>query len=879
MTLTKAEAKSIVKDINGRYETLQALTNDQLRARVKQIEKQIADCSDTKQELDRQLPEVFAIVKETARRFSQGDIVVTANENDILLADESDFVMIKDGNAVYKNKWVVDKHLTTWNMVHYDEQIMGGIYLHKGYATEMATGEGKTLVATLPVFLNALTHQGVHLMTTNEYLSKRDFEITRPIYMLYGLSVDCLELYDRHYGSTQKTKRAYNCDITFGTNSSFTFDYLFDHLETKPERCVQRNHNFAIIDELDSILIDDADTPHIISGGERFDNSKQYKENIGLITELIEEPKLYTIDRLHKKANLTKEGERWISKRIAKPELFKTRRLYEITDFDSLSNEDREEVFENINLQNVFHQLLLALTVYEKDIDYIIENKEVVIIDQNTGRAKPRHRWEHGLHTAVEIKENVDPRLDSNGMAVISLKNYFRLYDKICGMSGTIMSARKELNVIYRLKCIKIPTHKPCIRKDEPLSIHRTSEDKYKAIIECILDNQKKQRPTLVGCLSIKSAEKLGNMLTEMGVKHNNLNAKTTRDEANIIAQAGIGNTITIATSVAGRGTDIKPSQDALDNGGLLVIATDLFSSKRIDDQLKGRTGRQGNPGTSICFASLEDFILKNLESDELTELKDKASKENEANLSSPEIRSYFEKAQANRELYLQSLRKETARKDDIIDPQRRKFYNQRNEVLFNAEAADRIIKELFLDLGLPLTKMENHLSELYHTTCELINRTRKNNQHRKSILIPYSYGKEPFAVELNLSNTLNDFIYFANEYKRQAILQFYDKEWKGFVEYMMGNLDHKEVGMLNERYDRMMSNLRKTIAGVMVSSVIIFEKRESPIEESYTKFHKKTLKQNSSLINPDEPCPCGSGKKFCECHGNSIRRTNNRRR
>lgn len=262
-----------------------------------------------------------------------------------------------------------------------------------------------------------------------------------------------------------------------------------------------------------------------------------------------------------------------------------------------------------------------------------------------------------------------------------------------------------------------------------------------------------------------------------------------------------------------------------------------------------------------------------------LTELKETASKENKANLSSPEIRSYFEKAQANRELYLQSLRKETARKDDIIDPQRRKFYNQRNEVLFNAEAADRIIKELFFDLGLPLTKMENHLSELYHTTCELINRTRKNNQHRKSILIPYSYGKEPFAVELNLSNTLNDFIYFANEYKRQAILQFYDKEWKGFVEYMMGNLDHKEVGMLNERYDRMMSNLRKTIAGVMTSSVIIFEKRESPVEESHIKFHEKTPKRKPSLISPDEPCPCGSGKKFCECHGNSIHRTNKRRR
>lgn len=879
MTLTKAEAKSIVKDINGRYETLQTLTNDQLRARVKQIEKQIAGCSDTKQELDRQLPEVFAIVKETARRFSRGDIVVTANENDILLADESDFVMIKDRDAVYKNKWVVDKHLTTWNMVHYDEQIMGGIYLHNGYATEMATGEGKTLVATLPVFLNALTHQGVHLMTTNEYLSKRDFEITRPIYMLYGLSADCLELYDRHYDSTQKTKRAYNCDITFGTNSSFTFDYLLDHLEMKPERCVQRNHNFAIIDELDSILIDDADTPHIISGGERFDNSKQYKENIGLITELIKEPNLYTIDRLHKKAYFTKEGEQWISERIEKPELFKTRHLYEITDFDSLSNEDREKVLGNLSLQNIFHQLLLALTVYEKDVDYIIEDDEIVVIDQNTGRAKQGHRWEHGLHTAVEVKEKVEPQKDSNGIAVISLKNYFRLYNKICGMSGTIMSARKELNVIYGLKCIQISTHKPCIRKDEPLSIYKTSEDKYKAIIECILDNQKKQRPTLVGCLSIKSAEKLGNMLTEMGVKHNNLNAKTTRDEANIIAQAGIGNTITIATSVAGRGTDIKPSQDALDNGGLLVIATDLFSSKRIDDQLKGRTGRQGNPGTSICLASLEDFILKNLDDNELTELKVTASKENKASLSSPEIRRFFEKAQANRELYLQSFRKETARKDDIIDPQRRKFYNQRNEVLFNAEAADDIIKEIFLDSGLNLSKMEYHLSELYPTTCELVTRTRKNNQNRKSVLVPYSYGNEPFAVELNVNKTLADFHYFENEYKREAILQFYDKEWKGFVEYMMGNLDHKEVGMLNERYDKMMSNLRKKIAGVMTSSVIIFEKRESPAEESYIKPHKNTPKRKPSLISPDEPCPCGSGKKFCECHGNSIHRTNKRRR
>ena len=463
-----------------------------------------------------------------------------------------------------------------WKMVHYDEQLLGGIFLHYGYATEMATGEGKTLVATLPVFLNALTHEGVHIMTVNDYLSKRDFETTRPIYMFYGLSADCIEKYERQ---DKRRKATYKSDIAFGTNSSFTFDYLFDHLTIQPEECIQQSHNYAIIDELDSILIDDAATPHIVGGGNYYNNGKIFKENYPLIKELTEnkEAELYKIDKLKKSAFFTQEGKEWLSLKKGMPDLFSVERTYEIADFDELAQDKQNEIKNKIYLQSVFQQLLLALTVYERDVDYIVEGGIVKIIDAHTGRVKESNRWEHGLHTAMEVKEQVEVQNDFDGMAVVSLKNYFRLYKKIAGMSGTIMPVKDELLEIYNLPCASLPTHRPLIRKDLPLRIFKTAQQKDDAIIKAIIDNKSAGRPSLVGSISVKRSEQLCNKLDELGIEYNKLDAKTLKDEAYTIAKAGIGNTITVSTSVAGRGTDIKPSPEAIAAGGLMVIGTDLF--------------------------------------------------------------------------------------------------------------------------------------------------------------------------------------------------------------------------------------------------------------------------------------------------------------
>ena len=594
----------LVDSINTNFNSLHNLSNDELREEFCKIEIAINKYDNKQEGIEKYLVPVFAIVKETARRFSEGNIAVTANPNDVKLANQYDFVEILGNKAIYKNHWDVMGVPTTWKMVHYDEQLLGGILLHYGFATEMATGEGKTLVATLPVFLNALTHEGVHLMTVNDYLSKRDFETTRPIYMFYGLTADCIEKYPRY---DRRHKEAYRLDVVFGTNSSFTFDYLFDHIAITPQECVQTNHNYAIIDELDSILIDDADEPHIVGGGNYYNNGKIYKENYPLIKELLDKENsevLYECSKLRKSADFTEEGKKWLSNKKEMSDLYSIERTYELVDFDELAQEKQDEVREKLYLQNVFHQLLLALTVYERDVDYLVDGGKVNIIDPHTGRVKESNRWEYGLHTAMEVKENVEVQNDCDGIAVISLKNYFLLYKKIAGMSGTIMPVEDELKEIYNLKCASLPTHKPLIRQDNPLRIFKT----------------------LVGSITVKRSEEICNKLNEHGIKYNKLDAKTIKDEAFTISKAGLSNTITVSTSVAGRGTDIKLSTDAIDAGGLLVIGTDLFESVRVDRQLKGRAGRQGDPGSSVFFASLEDQILKNLEQDDLRSLDEYSS-------------------------------------------------------------------------------------------------------------------------------------------------------------------------------------------------------------------------------------------------------------
>lgn len=864
--------RKTVEAINSEYATLHSLTNDELRIKLHHIERFINEQEDKSDALNKSLVSVFAIVKETARRFSLGNIEVTATPNDLRIAEKYDFIKISRDKAIYQNHWDVMGVPYVWKMVHYDEQLLGGILLHYGYATEMATGEGKTLVATLPVFLNALTHEGVHIMTVNDYLSKRDFETTRPIYMFYGLSVDCIDNYER---CDNHRKATYKSDIAFGTNSSFTFDYLFDHIAIKPEECVQQSHNYAIIDELDSILIDDADNPHIVGGGNYYNNGKVFKENYPLIKELIgnKDIELYKIDKLKKTAIFTQEGKEWLSLNKGIPDLFSVERTYEIADFDELAQDKQNEIKNKIYLQSVFQQLLLALTVYERDVDYIVEGGKVKIIDTHTGRVKETCRWEHGLHTAMEVKEQVEVQNDFDGMAVVSLKNYFRLYKKIAGMSGTIMSVKDELLEIYNLPCASLPTHKPLIRKDLPLRIFKTAQQKDDAIIKAIVDNKSAGRPSLVGSISVKRSEQICNKLDELGIEYNKLDAKTLKDEAYTIAKAGIGNTITVSTSVAGRGTDIKPSPEAIAAGGLMVIGTDLFESVRVDRQLKGRSGRQGDPGYSVFFASFEDQILQNLSPDDLKDLERLSDTYSMNEISTDEVRMYFNKAQSNREAYFKSCRKETARKDDIVDPHRKKMYKQRNAVLFNAEEANVIVDNIIKHLGENSDKIEEHLMSLYIKTKELVRRSTENNPNRTEVLVPFSEAMHTFAIRLEVG-FIASYEYFCKEFKRQIILQIYDKEWKKFVLHIMSDLDRKEIELLDTKYRPMMDDINFIILSRLKYASILFDVIKGPSDNPGGK--GKPHKVNSAVtIAPDEPCPCGSGKKYCECHGSNIRSNN----
>lgn len=854
------------------FGTLHKLSNDELRIRFSQIANAINNSKNKYNALDKYLVPVFAIIKETARRFTEENIIVSANDYDKYLSESFDFVTIKNGKAIYSNRWDAGGVPFEWNMVHYDEQILGGILLHKGYAIEMLTGEGKTLVATLPVMLNAITHNGVHMMTVNSYLSKRDFELTRPIYMFYGLTTDCIECYPN--GSVRR-KKAYEADITFGTNSSFTFDYLYDHLAMNPSDCVQQKHTFAIIDELDSILIDDAGTPHVVGGGNYYNHGKYYEENLPIVKELLKAESvqpLFKFDVLRKKAEFTKEGKSWLASKKQIHDLFSVAKTYKIDNFDEFNITEKDELLKKLFIQNILYQLLAAFTIYEKDIDYVVDNGKIKIIDTNTGRVKESSRWEHGLHTAIEVKEGVEVQNDFDGMAVISLKNYFKLYNKVAGMSGTIMAVKKELKTVYGINSEALPTHKPLIRVDMPLRVYRTEEQKEKAIINLIKDNQRTGRPTLVGCINMKRLETIARLLENETIPFNRLDAKTIKEEAITIAKAGIGNTITVATSVAGRGTDIKPSPDALENGGLMVIGTDLFESVRIDKQLRGRTGRQGNPGSSIFFASLEDSILKFLSKEDQTKLEDLTKSKDFDELSNKQILSFFAKAQSNRESLSYQDRAHTARKDDVVAPRRLKFYNQRNNLLFNPESAIQLVEEIAKTNNIPIYSINNHLDELYQKTKVLLRRSLRNNPFTTHTLVAFSNNRHSFAIHLNIPAVIESRKNFDKEFKRQVLLQVSDKEWKNFVIYMMGDLDSHEIDLLDKKYERMMNEINTIVLSRLTNSAIIFDvkslEKESPKLNDAPSSKPVIL---PSIIAPDAPCPCGSQKKYCECHGRDI--------
>ncbi len=725
----------LVNDIKAIYPEIQALDNDALRARSAELRKYVQDApSDLRKQiadiktkieetdiqdraplfaqidklekeildvlekvLDEVRPLAFAIVKSTAQRLFDGDVTVTANDFDRELAANHDFVDIEGDKAIYHNHWIAGGNDSVWNMVHYDVQLFGGTVLHQGKIAEMATGEGKTLVATLPVFLNALTGNGVHVVTVNDYLAKRDSEWMGPIYMFHGLSVDCI---DKHQPNSEARRKAYLADITFGTNNEFGFDYLRDNMAGSLEMLVQRPYNYAIIDEVDSILIDEARTPLIISG--RLDKSAETYKLMAKIAPQMQKGPDYEVDEKNKNIILTEDGIDHAQELIGINDLF------------------------DINTQYAHHllQALKAKELFVKDTDYVIKDGEVMIVDEFTGRLMEGRRWSDGLHQAIEAKEGVQIQDETQTLASITFQNLFRLYPKLSGMTGTAMTEEAEFGKIYNLEVTTIPTNKPDIRINYPDVIYKTERQKYLSVVDDIIQMNELGRPVLVGTISIEKSEYVSALLKQRGIKHNVLNAKQHEREAYIIAQAGRVGAVTIATNMAGRGTDILLggnaeflAKETLDKrgitsehpnyetekeaalqearalteeehrkvvaaGGLHVIGTERHESRRIDNQLRGRAARQGDPGSTRFFLSLEDNLMRIFGGDKITSLMNMLNVDEAMAIESPLISRQIQSAQKKVETYHFDIRKSVLEYDDVMNIQREKFYAQRRKVL-----------------------------------------------------------------------------------------------------------------------------------------------------------------------------------------------------
>ena len=817
------QIKPILDKILAIYPQIDALSHDQLREASQKIKQRIADYvqkeRDEKRELRAKLedmnispeekeeiaskvdklakkidtmleevlmevlPEAFAIMKSTARRFKENSqIVVKAMDWDRALASTQDVVTIEGENAVWKNQWMAGGNLITWDMVHYDVQLIGGIVLHKGMISEMATGEGKTLVATLPVFLNALAGEGVHVVTVNDYLSKRDSEWMGPLYQFHGLTVDCI---DKHEPNSVERRQAYRCDITYGTNNEFGFDYLRDNMVIEPRDLVQRKHHYAIVDEVDSVLIDDARTPLIISGpvqkgeDQHFAEFKPIVERLyntqrNEVTKILNEAKrliaagnteeggklllrahkglprynplikflsepgmkqilistenfymqdnnkqmykvtdelYFVIDEKNKSVELTDKGHDLLANSLDDSRFFVLPDVgVEVAEIEksSLSAEEKmkkkDELLADYALKaervHTVNQLLKAYTMFEKDVEYVIMDNKVKIVDEQTGRILEGRRYSEGLHQAIEAKENVKVEAATQTFATITLQNYFRMYHKLAGMTGTAQTEAGEFWSIYKLEVVTIPTNKPVIRKDEDDQIYKTKKDKYNAVIEKIVQLKEQGRPVLVGTTSVEVSELLSRMLKLRGIKHNVLNAKQHAREAEIVAEAGRKGCVTIATNMAGRGTDIKLTDEVKSAGGLAIIGTARHDSRRVDRQLRGRSGRQGDPGSSLFYVSLEDDLLRLFGAERISKIVDAMGlKEGEA-LQHKMLSKSIERAQRKVEEINFGVRKRLLEYDDVMNSQRSAIYGKRKNALFG-ERIDIDVKNMISDFAI----------------------------------------------------------------------------------------------------------------------------------------------------------------------------------
>ena len=1042
------DIKEKIAALNAKIEDTPIEDREVIFNQIDKLEKEVLERYE--EALNAALPDAFAIVKETARRFAQNEeITVTATDFDRELAATKDFVRIEGDKAIYQNHWIAGGNDTKWDMVHYDVQLFGGVVLHQGKIAEMATGEGKTLVATLPVFLNALTGNGVHVVTVNDYLAKRDSEWMGPLYMFHGLSVDCI---DKHQPNSEARRRAYQADITFGTNNEFGFDYLRDNMAMKPSDLVQRKHNYAIVDEVDSVLIDDARTPLIISGpvpkgddqlfeqyqplverlvevqrklatqylaeakqlinsGDKenqekgflqlFRSHKALPKNNPLIKFLSEtgikagmlkteeiymennnrrmpeavEPLYFVVDEKLHSVDLTDKGNKWLADQVKDDQLFVlpdiTTELSMLERNGSISDEERlakkDELLADYAVKServhTILQLLKAYTMFRINEEYVVMDGQVKIVDEQTGRIMEGRRWSDGLHQAVEAKEHVKVEAATQTFATITLQNYFRMYHKLAGMTGTAITEAGEFWNIYKLDVVEIPTNRPVLRNDMNDRVYKTKREKYAAVIAEIEKMRQAGRPVLVGTTSVDVSELLSRMLDLRKIPHQVLNAKLHQKEADIVALAGQSTNglgaVTIATNMAGRGTDIKLSAEVKAAGGLAIIGTERHESRRVDRQLRGRAGRQGDPGSSVFFVSLEDNLMRLFASERIARVMDKLGFKEGEMIEAKMINNSIERAQKKVEENNFGIRKRLLEYDDVMNKQRTVIYEKRRHALMGQRIGmdianmvwDRVINiiencpdyaecgkqfiEIFA-MEAPFTEREydnTKREDLYEMAFQAAmgNFKRKTDrlaevarpviaqvyenqgQMYENILVPVSDGKLVYSIPSNLKEAYeNDCRNIVRDFEKTILLRHIDEAWKENLR----ELDDLKKSVQNASYeqkdpllvfklesvqlfDKMVNRINNaTVSSLMRAQIPVQapeEVREAAPEQptkqpKYTESHETVEEQASreaagrdtrerqqqpivkeKLPGRNDPCPCGSGKKFKNCHGRGL--------
>ena len=1096
----------MVEQVKAAYPAVQKLNNDQLRQRTKDIQRQVQDSALKQKEeieklkatieetpideradifaqidklekevldiyekaLNEVMPEVFSIVKETARRFAENEeTIVTATDFDRELAADpkKDFITIDGDKAIYHNHWTAGGNDLKWEMIHYDVQLFGGVVLHQGKIAEMATGEGKTLVATLPVFLNALTGNGVHVVTVNDYLAQRDSEWMGPLYMFHGLSVDCI---DKHQPNSEARRKAYQADITFGTNNEFGFDYLRDNMAISPADLVQRAHNYAIVDEVDSVLIDDARTPLIISGPVPKGDDQMFEEYQPLVEKLVgvqkqlatqylaeakqkisegrekndqklmdegflalyrshksmpknkplikflsedgiksgmlktegiymennnrrmpevTEPLFFVVDEKLNSCDLTDKGTAWLANQVNDTELFVlpdiTGQLSALEGDTKLTDEERvnkkDEMLQHYAVQServhTLQQLLKAYCMFNKDDEYVVIDGEVKIVDEQTGRIMEGRRWSDGLHQAVEAKEHVKVEAATQTFATITLQNYFRMYHKLAGMTGTASTEAGEFWDIYKLDVVEIPTNKPVIRNDMDDRIYKTAREKYHAVIEEVVKMRNAGRPTLIGTTSVEISELLSRMLDmyvnpetgkREGIPHQVLNAKLHQKEADIVALAGQSTNgkgaVTIATNMAGRGTDIKLSPEVKAAGGLAIIGTERHESRRVDRQLRGRAGRQGDPGSSLFFISLEDKLMRLFGSERIATVMDKLGFKEGEMLESSMITKQVERAQKKVEENNFGIRKRLLEYDDVMNKQRTVVYSKRRHALMGERIGmdisntiwDRVVniieqndyegcKEQFIKIfamECPFSSDEfinkNHeelaeesfqvamgnfkrkMEHVQELAIPVIKQVYENQGHMyERIVVPLTDGRKMYNIPCNLKEAYDtECKSVVKEFEKQILLHIIDDAWKenlrelDELKHSVQNASYEQKDPLLifklesvKLFDNMVNTMNNRSVSILMRAQIpeMQQVQEAAPEEHTQRQQYTESKQNltqeqmtdpnqaaaaaqdtraqqprtpiikDKLPGRNDPCPCGSGKKFKNCHGRGL--------